>query len=79
MMSSSTAARTAARTAASAARSTSRSTPSAWWTVWTTSSPATRKELGTLMGMAPDNYVCNCGPQSTPGGTLYDELHSIST
>lgn len=40
--------------------------------------PATWKALGDLMGMTPDNYICNCGPRSTPGGTRYDELHSIS-
>lgn len=31
--------------------------------------------LGDLMGMTPENYVCNCGPASAPGGALYEELH----
>lgn len=28
--------------------------------------------LGGLMGMSPDDYVCNCGPTSAPGNPLYD-------
>ena len=34
--------------------------------------PATWDALGDLMDMQPGNYVCNCGPQSAPGGELYD-------
>jgi len=37
---------------------------------------ATWKALGNLMGMTPEQYICNCGPSSAPGGTLYDEFHS---
>ena len=33
---------------------------------------ATWKRLGGQMGMTPENYICNCGPLSTPGGALYD-------
>ena len=36
------------------------------------------KALGDLMGMTPGNYVCNCGPMSTPGGELYDQFHPDS-
>jgi spore photoproduct lyase-like protein len=36
--------------------------------------PRAWDELGSLMGMTPDNYICNCGPDSTPGGALYDRL-----
>ena len=32
--------------------------------------------LGSLMDMDPHRYICNCGPDSTPGGTLYDQLHT---
>jgi DNA repair photolyase len=35
--------------------------------------PATWRALGDLMQMRPDRYVCNCGPQSAPGGKVYDE------
>ncbi len=35
--------------------------------------PATWAALGGAMNMAPDNYLCNCGPMSTPGGRLYRE------
>ena len=28
--------------------------------------PETWRALGTLMGMTPENYICNCGPMSTP-------------
>ncbi|MFO7897913.1 MAG: radical SAM protein [Planctomycetota bacterium] len=38
-------------------------------------SPQTWQALGGLMGMAPESYVCNCGPLSAPGGALYDRLH----
>ena len=37
---------------------------------------ATWAALGDLMGMRPDDYVCNCGPVSAPGGALYDRLHA---
>lgn len=37
----------------------------------------TWKQLGPAMGMVPENYVCNCGPLSTPGGVLYDGLHAV--
>ena len=39
--------------------------------------PATWRSLGGLMGMRADNYVCNCGPQSAPGGALYDLWHPV--
>lgn len=32
------------------------------------------KVFGKELGMSPNNYVCNCGPYSTPGGKLYDKL-----
>jgi spore photoproduct lyase len=35
--------------------------------------PATWKALGGEMRMTPENYLCNCGPMSTPGGQLYEE------
>jgi len=35
----------------------------------------TWKALGPLMGMSPSDYICNCGPTSTPGGALYDRMH----
>jgi hypothetical protein len=35
----------------------------------------TWKSLGSLMEMTPDDYVCNCGPLSAPGGPLYDQFH----
>lgn len=31
----------------------------------------TWRELGGLMGTSPSNYICNCGPTSTPGHALY--------
>ncbi|HUV40053.1 MAG TPA: radical SAM protein [Planctomycetota bacterium] len=34
--------------------------------------PATWRALGPLMEMSPHNYLCNCGPTSTPGNPLYD-------
>lgn len=34
--------------------------------------PATWRALGESMRMSPDDYICNCGPQSAPGGKLYD-------
>ena len=36
---------------------------------------ATWQALGSRMRMSPENYICNCGPGSTPGGTLYDKLN----
>ncbi len=30
------------------------------------------QELGSLMGMTPENYICNCGPTSAPGNPIYD-------
>lgn len=32
----------------------------------------TWKHLGSQMQMTPDDYICNCGPCSTPGGAMYD-------
>ena len=32
--------------------------------------------LGGLMGMSPDSYICNCGGDSTPGGSLYGRLYT---
>ena len=34
--------------------------------------PETWRALGPLMGMTPHNYICNCGPTSTPGNPIYD-------
>lgn len=34
--------------------------------------PATWDALGGAMDMQPGNYLCNCGPQTAPGGDLYD-------
>lgn len=34
---------------------------------------ATWKALGGMMQMTPGNYICNCGPLSTPGGSLYED------
>jgi spore photoproduct lyase len=34
---------------------------------------ATWRALGPLMRMTPDSYLCNCGPDSAPGGALYGE------
>lgn len=31
-------------------------------------------ELGPDLGMRADRYLCNCGPQCTPGTELYEEL-----
>ena len=33
---------------------------------------ATWKALGGKMRMTPEQYICNCGPQSAPGACLYD-------
>jgi hypothetical protein len=40
--------------------------------------PATWHALGTAMRMSPDHYVCNCGPDSAPGGALYVQWEGIS-
>ena len=34
---------------------------------------ATWAALSKNMQMTPENYICNCGPLSTPGGALYGE------
>lgn len=34
---------------------------------------ATWKALGGKMRMTPEHYICNCGPLSAPGATLYEE------
>jgi len=33
---------------------------------------------GGAIGMAPDRYICNCGPQSTPGGEVYNRWHAAA-
>ena len=40
--------------------------------------PATWQSLGPGMAMTPTQYVCNCGPQSAPGGDIYDRWHEGS-
>jgi spore photoproduct lyase len=37
--------------------------------------PATWQALGRRMKMTPDDYLCNCGPLSTPGSALYEKWH----
>ncbi len=37
--------------------------------------PATWAALGGLMQMTPTRYICNCGPDSAPGGEVYDKWH----
>ncbi|MCY3022624.1 MAG: radical SAM protein [Planctomycetota bacterium] len=37
--------------------------------------PATWNALGPLMRMTPNAFICNCGPQSAPGGEVYDRWH----
>jgi len=32
------------------------------------------QEFGPVLGMKPERYLCNCGPQCTPGTALYREL-----
>jgi len=32
------------------------------------------QEFGAELGMRPERYFCNCGPQCTPGTDLYQEL-----
>ncbi len=34
--------------------------------------PATWKALGGRMRMTPESYICNCGPFSAPGASLYE-------
>jgi spore photoproduct lyase len=34
---------------------------------------ATWRSLGARMQMSPDNYICNCGPLSAPGGGVYQK------
>jgi len=31
--------------------------------------------LGSMMNMRPDNYLCNCGPDTAPGALLYHHWH----
>lgn len=40
---------------------------------------ATWRALGHRMKMSPDNYICNCGPFSTPEASLYDKVHAGRT
>ncbi|NIA21141.1 MAG: hypothetical protein GWP05_04025 [Anaerolineaceae bacterium] len=35
--------------------------------------PAIWQALGQRMKMSPEDYLCNCGPLSTPGAALYDK------
>ena len=37
--------------------------------------PATWRAVANTTGMDAGNFICNCGPQSTPGGALYDTRH----
>ena len=37
--------------------------------------PAVWSMLTPKVGMTPTNYLCNCGPTSTPGNPLYDQAH----
>ncbi|HUS81436.1 MAG TPA: hypothetical protein VM283_09235 [Armatimonadota bacterium] len=30
--------------------------------------------LGQRIGQQPGHYVCNCGPDSTPGAPMYDRM-----
>lgn len=36
--------------------------------------PEMWRVFGERIGQNPDDYVCNCGPQCTPGARLYDEI-----
>jgi len=36
---------------------------------------ATWQRLADRMAMSSGDYICNCGPQSAPGGALYDRLN----
>ena len=38
---------------------------------------ATWGALAEKMQMAPQQYICNCGPLSAPGGALYDLKRSL--
>ncbi len=40
--------------------------------------PAVWAALGEAMGMTAEAYICNCGPQSAPGGATYDWWHAAS-
>lgn len=40
--------------------------------------PATWQCLGDRMKMTPENYLCNCGPHSTPGNPLYDTWNPVA-
>lgn len=40
---------------------------------------ATWTALGGTMRMTPDAYICNCGPDSAPGGVVYDRWHTGGT
>jgi len=31
------------------------------------------RALGERIGQSPEAFVCNCGPQCTPGGALYEK------
>jgi hypothetical protein len=31
------------------------------------------RALGDRIGQSPDTFVCNCGPQCTPVGALYEQ------
>lgn len=37
--------------------------------------PATWNALGGGVNMTGTRFICNCGPQSAPGGEVYDEWH----
>jgi spore photoproduct lyase len=38
--------------------------------------PASWAALGPAMRMTPDDYLCNCGPLTTPGAALYDRWNA---
>ena len=40
--------------------------------------PATWAALGDTAGMSAGDFICNCGPQSAPGGDLYDQWHAAA-
>ncbi|MEW6357149.1 MAG: radical SAM protein [Planctomycetota bacterium] len=37
------------------------------------------QEFGAELGMRPERYLCNCGPQCTPGTELYRELANVKS
>ena len=39
---------------------------------------ATWQALDQRMKMSPENYICNCGPISTPGAALYDKWNNVT-